>query len=140
MTFREILENQLKRHEGFRAFPYLDTVGKTTIGYGRNLSDVGVSIEEAENMLEYDMEKAIAAAEVIFDEFDSLNDVRKAVLANMAFNLGQAKLAKFHDLIKAVSSGDYKEAAKQMLDSKWANQTGKRATELAKMMESGNEK
>ena len=44
---RELLMSMLKRHEGFRAFPYLDTVGKLTIGYGRNLSDVGISIEEA---------------------------------------------------------------------------------------------
>ena len=36
----ERLKNDIKRHEGFRSKPYKDTVGKTTIGYGRNLDDV----------------------------------------------------------------------------------------------------
>lgn len=137
MTFRTILQEQLKRHEGFRAFPYLDTVNKLTIGYGRNLSDVGISIEEAEELLQYDMEKAITAAEAIFDGFDTLNDARKAVLANMAFNLGTSRLRQFVEFINAVQIGNFKEASIQMLDSKWAKQVGKRAAELAKIMETG---
>ena len=137
MTLRETLMKQLKRHEGFSAFPYLDTAGKWTIGYGRNLSDVGISIEEAENLLEYDMGKAIAAAEKLFPGFDSLNDTRRAVIANMAFNLGQARLSKFKKFIAAVQSGDFEEASAQMLDSVWATQVKGRATELAELMKNG---
>lgn len=37
------LQEQLIRDEGVRKFPYKDTVGKTTIGVGRNLDDVGLS-------------------------------------------------------------------------------------------------
>ncbi len=139
MTFRAILEDQLKKHEGFRPTIYKDTVGKWTIGYGRNLSDVGITMDEAETLLENDMEIAIAAAESIFEGFDTLNDTRKAVLANMAFNLGQARLGKFTKLIKAIHDGDFKEASVQMLDSAWAKQVGNRAINLAKMMSDGNE-
>ena len=45
MTLRGIAI--LKEHEGRRLKPYTDTVGKLTIGYGRNLTDVGISDEEA---------------------------------------------------------------------------------------------
>ena len=31
--------DQLKRDEGLRLTPYQDSVGKLTIGYGRNLDD-----------------------------------------------------------------------------------------------------
>ncbi len=127
----------LKKHEGLRTFVYSDTVGKVTIGWGRNLSDVGITAEEAEYLLQNDMETAIAAAEALFDDFDSLSDVRKAVIADMAFNLGQARLSHFVKFRKAVSDGNFKEASAQMLDSSWAHQVGYRALELAKMMESG---
>jgi len=33
------LTEQLTRHEGLRLKPYVDTVGKLTIGCGRNLDD-----------------------------------------------------------------------------------------------------
>jgi lysozyme len=45
----ELLE-QLKRDEGLRLKPYVDTVGKVTIGYGTNLTD-GIDQGEAEYLL-----------------------------------------------------------------------------------------
>ena len=40
------LVQQLTRDEGIRNKPYVDTVGKVTIGVGRNLSDVGLYPDE----------------------------------------------------------------------------------------------
>lgn len=40
------LYEKIKEHEGFRSTPYKCTAGKWTIGYGRNLSDVGLSAKE----------------------------------------------------------------------------------------------
>lgn len=137
MTFRDILEIQLKKHEGFRPTIYKDTVGKWTIGYGRNLSDGGITIDEASVLLENDMGKAITAAEGIFDNFDTLNDQRKAVVANMAFNIGAGGLRQFVKFIKAVNDGDFNTAAVEMLNSRWAKQVGIRAIELADIMRNG---
>jgi hypothetical protein len=39
-------------------------------------------------------------------------------------------------MIQAVKNKDYGEASEQMLDSKWANQVGQRAIDLAFMMRS----
>ncbi|HAC30701.1 MAG TPA: lysozyme, partial [Marinobacter hydrocarbonoclasticus] len=53
---RNLLKTQLKRHEGLRLKPYLDTASspRLTIGYGRNLEDVGISRDEADFMLDND--------------------------------------------------------------------------------------
>jgi len=50
-----LLVEMIKKHEGFSAKPYQDIVGKTTIGWGRNLSDIGISKNEALILLENDI-------------------------------------------------------------------------------------
>lgn len=137
MSVRDILQEQLIRHEGFSTKPYKDTVGKLTIGYGRNLDDNGISGSEALFLLQNDMDKAMQNAERLFEGFGRLDATRQAVLANMAFNMGRVKLALFVRLRRAIAEGDYKQAADEMLNSAWAKQVGKRATELAELMENG---
>ena len=67
--------------------------------------------------------------------FGELSETRKIVLINMYFNLGN-RLFKFNNMLYAIHAKDYEEAAKQMLDSKWAKQVKGRANELANMMKS----
>jgi len=55
----------------------------------------------------------------------------------MVFNMGMHTFLGFEKMIAALKRGDYEEARKQMLDSKWARQVGDRANRLAKMMEEG---
>ena len=131
------LIEQLKRHEGFKAKPYLCTAGKTTIGYGRNLDDAGVSKDEAEAMLVNDIITATAGAWALFLSYEQLNDARKDVLINMCFNLGRARLSGFKNMIAAVNDGYFDLAAKEMLNSKWAKQVGNRAIELSEQMRTG---
>ena len=50
------LRQMLTLHEGVRLKPYLCTAGKTTIGVGRNLDDVGITREEADMMLDGDID------------------------------------------------------------------------------------
>lgn len=126
----------LKKHEGYRRHPYLCTAGKWTVGYGRNLAAVGVSEEEATYLLERDVLWAITHLRGESYWLD-LNDVRQAVLINMVFNLGWAGFNKFRRMIARIKDKDYTGAAAEMLASGWAAQVKGRATELAKMMETG---
>lgn len=128
---------QLKRHEGLRLKPYRCTAGKLTIGYGRNLEDVGISNAEAEAMLSNDLERCANEVAKHVDAFDKLNDARQAVLVNMCFNLGIAGLLKFKKFIAAVNDGLFELASKEMLDSQWAKQVGNRAIELSEQMKTG---
>jgi lysozyme len=127
----------LKRDEGVRLKPYRDTVGKLTIGIGRNLDDVGISQGEAEFLLMNDIQSAhkhLAQAAPIFARLDA---VRQRVLLNMAFNMGTPRLMTFRKMWDALDLFDYAAAADEMERSKWATQVGMRATRLAQQMRAG---
>lgn len=137
MNYRDLAKAQLRTDEGLRTKPYRDSVGKLTIGYGRNLDDVGLSHAEAEQLLANDIDKAEADCLRMFANFDALSEGRRAVLVNMMFNLGAPKLAKFKRFRAAVESGDFEKAAAEMLASLWCSQVGERARRLAKQMKAG---
>jgi lysozyme len=122
-----------------RHLPYRDSEGIWTIGWGRNL-DTGISDDEAEYLL---MNNILEKSEELGANLpwtEDLDDARRHVLLNMAFNLGIRGLLGFTNTLRAVREGRWEDAARGMLDSKWATQVGHRATELAEQMRSGIEK
>ena len=131
------LKDQLIRDEELRLKPYRDSLGKLTIGVGRNLGDVGISVQEAGVFLANDIAAATIALESAFPWTDALDDVRRCALVNMAFNLGIRGLSEFKDFLGKVQTGDFENAAAAMLDSLWAKQVGARAERLAKQIISG---
>ena len=132
----QALIDSVKLGEGTRLKPYRCTAGKLTIGVGRNLDDVGISMEEAEYLLMNDLKRAEKEAEK-FSVYKKLNQARKDVLIEMVFNLGFARLSGFKKMFAALEKGNYDEAANQMLDSNWHRQVGKRAERLAYFMRIG---
>lgn len=132
MTDDEMLK-WLKGHEGYRAFPFLDSTGHVTVGYGRNIDDVGISINEAEFLLHNDFIRARAGLEK-FDWFNIQPDNVQDALVNMCFNMGIKKLLTFNKMITAIINQDYTKAAMEALNSKWATQVGTRATDVALMI------
>ena len=137
------LKEQLIRDEGgYQKFAYQDSRGLWTVGYGRCIDrsrGKGVSQTEADLLLDNDIRDTIGDLTTALPwMFGSLNDARIAVLVNMAFNLGVAGLLEFHKTLEAVKAGDWEQAAYHMLDSKWAEQVGERAKELAKMVQTGD--
>lgn len=128
---------ELKRDEGVRLKPYTDTVGKLTIGVGRNLTDVGISDDECTFLLESDINRTIAALDRSLPWWRNLTPVRQRVLVNMAFNMGMTGLLTFKNTLAAMQNGSYAAAAAGMLASKWAMQVGARAERLADMMRTG---
>ena len=131
------LREQLIRHEGLRLKPYTDTVGKLTIGVGRNLTDNGISKAEAMHLLDNDILEAQTAVVKALPWTVEIDRPRLEILMNMAFNLGIGGLLKFERFLAAVQEGSYELAAVEMLNSKWAKQVGQRADELASMMRTG---
>lgn len=130
------IKEMLTRHEGKRYKPYEDTVGKMTIGIGRNLDDNGVSDAVIDLMFEEDLTATIAWVNRNLAFFPKLTTNRQNVLLDMAFNL-RGRLLGFTNFLAALNAGDYERAAVEMMDSVWAKQVGARATELADMMRAG---
>ena len=155
---KEDLVNKLIIHEGLRLQVYQDTLGIDTIGIGRNLEDRGITDEELEWMdipnmdtiYEYGISEADAMylaendVQIVEEELlrahpcvDRLDAVRQLILVDMAFNMGVPRLGKFKKMWAAIHENNFEEAAKEMLDSRWANQVKSRATKLAHAMHTG---
>lgn len=133
---KDMLTEQLKRHEGLSLKIYKCKSDKSTIGYGRNLDDKGITAREAENMLVEDIEYFTLKLSLL-PLWDSLNETRRAVLINMAYNLGYNGLMNFKKTLALIEDGLDHEASIEMLDSNWAVQVGSRATELSEQMRTG---
>ena len=131
------LTDMLVDHEGMRRKPYRCTAGKLTIGVGRNLDDRGISPDEAMYMLANDIKDSRRELSAAFSWFDKLDDVRQSVLIDMCVNLGLSRLQGFRNTLALIGVGKYEAAAQEMLNSKWAEQVGRRAQRLSRMMATG---
>jgi len=130
------LEEQLRRDEGVRNKPYVDTVGKITIGSGRNLTDVGLSDDEITYLLQNDIRR-VQGQLAGYDWYSKLDEVRQAAVANLCFNVGLGSLLHFPTMLHCLSVQDWKGAAAAALDSQWAKQVGLRANRIADQIETG---
>ena len=159
MKYRKAhLLEELVKHEGLRLQVYQDTLGIDTIGIGRNLKDRGISKEELDELdiptidhvYEYGITEADAMllaendVQIVEEELlrahpcvEDLDAVRQLVLVDMAFNMGVPRLCKFKKMWNAVHEKKFDIAAKEMLDSRWANQVKSRSVKLANAMHNG---
>lgn len=131
------LVEQLIRDEDIVLHPYTDTVGKITIGIGRNLSDTGITLAEATYLLVNDIQNATDHLEKALPWTGGLDDVRHAALLNMTFNMGIGSLCAFKKFLAALQAEDWATARNEMLDSEWAKQVGPRAQRLAVQIDTG---
>jgi lysozyme len=129
----ETVRNDLMVHEGFRSEAYQDHLGYWTIGYGRLVDDRrggGITQDEARMLLDNDIAKAYNALSRELPYFEGLPSQVQRGLINMAFQLGINGLLNFKKMLGHIKTGDYSNAAKEALRSKWAEQTPNRAAEV----------
>lgn len=131
------LAKQLNIDEGRRKRIYVDTKGKVTGGVGRNLTDRDFSEDEIDLMLANDIKGVCYDLDRTFPWWRHMSEARQQALANMCFNLGLTRLLGFHNMLKAMASGLYQQAALEMEDSAWAHEVGDRSKRLAQMMREG---
>lgn len=139
MNYLEICRKQLPIDEGRRAHAYQDSLGFWTIGIGRLIDERrGGRLSDGEIALLFanDLNHAESTARRIVPTFDQLSDARKAVIVNMAFQMG-SKLGKFSKTLNAIAAGDFTLASVEMLNSLWSVQTPGRAKRLAEQMREG---
>lgn len=132
----DTLMAELIRDEGFRSKPYLDSVGKVTIGIGRNLDDVGITEAEARYLLSNDIRNAENDIYRNLPWYDRLPEPAQRALVNMCFNMGWSRLSKFHQMLNALCKEDWERAASEALDSKWSKQVGDRSKRIAELFKS----
>lgn len=121
------LEARLKEHEGFNKFAYNDSLGFSTIGYGRCIDrrkGKGISDQEATYLLRNDISEC-AHLMALYPWYSIQDNVRKCVLIELCFNLGLQGLLGFKNTLAAMLEKDYVKAAEELLDSRWAKQVSK---------------
>jgi lysozyme len=144
-TDDQILIQELRRDEGVRYEPYLDTVKVWTIGVGHNMQtsplpkdwEIPITDAQVDALLAKDLTMVFSDLDRKLPWWRSLSYARQRVMANMCFNLGINGLCTFVNTLALINTGRYKEAATGMLSSKWARQVGDRAKRLSVMMEQG---
>jgi lysozyme len=137
-----LLNTELRRDEGVRYSPYVDSVGVSTVGIGHNLKvspiPVGwsypLSDAQVNQLLASDLEITFTGLNKRLVWWRDLSYMRQRVVSNMAFNMGIDGLLTFTNTLAAMQAGKYQDAATGMLASKWAKQVGDRAKRLAAMM------
>jgi len=140
MTSEEIATEMLKIDEGCMLMPYTCTAGALSIGYGRNLSDNGISQAEALILLKHDVGTATRDAKKFLSKecWEQLTAEHQAVVINLAFNLGINRLRTFVKFRACLLAGDTVGAADELLDSRYAQQVGARADRLASVLRGQN--
>jgi lysozyme len=132
-----LLASDLRRDEGLKLEIYDDGLGNPTIGYGHRctLDDVahyraGISQATADSLLVEDVSITLKFLDAEILWWRTLPDDAQRGLANMAFNMG-GRLLWFHNMLAALASRDFIEAASEAMKSEWAVQVGDRATRIA---------
>ena len=140
----EALREQLKVDEGVKYEIYKDHLGYPTFGIGHLITEddpehgepngTEISEDRVNEVFESDVAKFVSEAKILFPDLDELPDVAQQVIVNMAFNMGRPRLSKFKNFIAGVNDRDWVRAAEEMMDSRWADQVGARATRLRNLI------
>lgn len=138
------LQSEIIVEEGNVKSVYLCSENHPTFGIGHLITDkdpekgqpVGTEVSDTriQEAFEEDMAVVIKDCEILYSDFYELPEEAQHIIANMCFQLGRPRLSKFKMMKAAVDARDFKEAANQMLDSRWAKQTPNRANRLADRM------
>lgn len=129
------LYESIKKHEGYRAVPYEDPIHGwkvPTVGYG----STRIGKRAAEVQMKEDVAQCLSELSRRVPYFVLLDLDARHVLIEMAYQVGVPGVLKFKRMWDALKSRDYDEAANEMLDSKWFEQTPVRAARLATKMRS----
>jgi lysozyme len=148
-----VLVDELRRDEGVRYLPYLDSKGIPTVGVGHNLRakpipagwNYPLTDMQVDQLLSEDLDDVYEDLDRSLPWWRALDAVRQRVICNMCFNMGIGRLLGFAKMTAAARTRDYTRAAVEMLDSKWAREhvgigtaaKPGRALRLANMMRDG---
>lgn len=138
----EFVKNRIKINEGFSSTVYTCPTGHLTVGYGHLLTEEDDFVEGVEydrDILEDLFEKDFAIAKKGADKIIKANelvltDIAYEVLIEMVYQLGEPRTSKFKKMIAALQEHRFKDAADEMILSRWYQQTPERCKKLAELM------
>ena len=127
------LVKRLQTEEGYRSRPYRDTRGVLTIGFGTNLSE-GLTRGEALLLLRSRLDRIGECLAKRWTPWKLAGPRAREVLLDMAYELGCDGVLGFHDMLAALADRDFKAAAREMMNSRYARQVPHRAASLQALL------
>ena len=134
---RTKLKTLLVQHEYYRQFIYTNNNGSISIGFGRNLTERGISINEAFYLLDDDISYFNNKLNHYLHFFGHITENRQIALIDMCFDLGILGLLNFKKMIAALEIYNYELAAHELLDSELARKHPERAACIANIIKTG---
>ena len=137
----------IKEHEGFKSKPYSleyktadgENVSEKfkTIGYGFRMDYLEMDEEIAELILIKKIHKIEKDLDNNFKFYDDLPESVRHGMISMVYQLGLKTFMMFKKTIAFIENGEFKLAANEALDSRWAVQTPSRAESVTDMIRNG---
>jgi lysozyme len=116
------LGQDLAEDEGERLTMYRCSEGYNTVGIGHCMDTKPISKRASRVIFEDDVQDSLRDLDRAVPWWRSLSEGRQRALANLCFNMGIARLLGFKNMLDCLHRGDYRRAALECLDSKWAKQ------------------
>ena len=120
----------LKMQEGFKGNPYPDAGGQS-VGYGTHLPLIPA---EGRLLLVHRMSHVEHDLAARWAPYAEQPEHIKQALTLMAYQLGVEGELMFKKMFAALERGDRAQAAREVLDSKWAQQTPNRVAVVAALL------
>jgi lysozyme len=121
------IKTMLVRHEGLVCHLYQCKADKTSIGVGRNLSDVGITEDEAMYLLNNDIKRTTDDLDKNYGAWITFPAEARMVCIDLVFNLGITGFMKFKKTRQLMELGMWLEASEELLDSRYATQLPNRS-------------
>lgn len=128
---------QIVSDEGYKKCAYKDSRNFPTIGFGHLIIESKdrqffksncITARKAVELLRFDYDKAAASVD---DRYYWASGEVRLVLINMTYQMGATGVSKFKKTLGHLQDEAYDSAAIELLNSRWANQTPRRAARLA---------
>ena len=129
----ERIKETLRVAEGFREKMYHDSLGIPTIGYGRNLLGRGINLQEAEAMLERDVNESVEIAQHI-PGYEMWSESQQEAVVEMCFVFGPGILNKWPNTFHAFEAGDWEGGIARIEGSMWMTQAPNRVKRVIEML------
>lgn len=153
--------DMLRIDEGYDNKLYKDSEGFWTIGIGQlvtknpskdvardtldkmmgRICDGQITQREAEELFNASVAKAIKGIQsnaLLNSVYNGLDEVRRAALINMVFQMGVAGVAGFTNSLKLLAAKNWDQAAINLAQSKWYRQTPNRAKRVIATFKTGD--
>ena len=128
------LIDSIKQHEGYRSKVYKDSLGIDTIGYGFAIKDLELDQDICDLILERKVKDLKDRIKKKFSWYKYMPPTIKEIIIEMCYQLGLYGFSCFKKTISYLQNKEWEKASVEMLDSRWAVQTPRRARELSEIV------